>query len=131
MLRWKAIVVGSLGTAVLMLTTQLVFILLAALVGAAKGELSFLAQHKETIWLLLVLFFYCCSMAAGGVLTAYFAPDNPLPNALTVGLLVSCLSLVASLDSGNLSAKSVLAVILGTVSAVIGSLIWRRWMAPR
>ena len=125
---WKAVTAGVLTTIILVLMSQLIFILAAAYIGGAKGDLAFLAQHKETLWLVLALLSFCISMTMGGVATALFSQTNRIRNALIVGAVVSCLSLFASLGSDRLTPSSALLVILGVTFAALGAAAWQRWI---
>ena len=124
---WKAITAGVVITGILVLISQLVFILVAAYIGGAKGDFAFLAQHKETLWLVLALLTFCISMTLGGVVTAIISQTNQVRNALIVGGLVSCLSLATSLSSGQLTPISALVVVRGVTVTARGSAGWQRW----
>ncbi|MES9897575.1 MAG: hypothetical protein ABW148_00965 [Sedimenticola sp.] len=126
MSNWKAITGGTITTIILILTSQLGFILVAAFIGGAKNELAFLSEHKEMLWRLLALLSLCISMMIGGMATAFFSQTNLIRNALITGGLVSCLSLLTTIGKGGLTATSALVVILGVAFAAMGGAILNR-----
>ncbi|MEJ1335351.1 MAG: hypothetical protein RPU52_14885 [Candidatus Sedimenticola sp. (ex Thyasira tokunagai)] len=126
MSNWKAITGGTTITIILILTSQLGFILVAAFIGGAKDEFAFLSEHKEMLWRLLALLSLCISMMIGGMATAFFSQTNLIRNALITGGLVSCLSLLTTIGKGGLTATSALVVILGVAFAAMGGAILKK-----
>ncbi|MEJ1380012.1 MAG: hypothetical protein ROD09_03035 [Candidatus Sedimenticola sp. (ex Thyasira tokunagai)] len=126
MSNWKAITGGTIITIILILTSQLGFILVAAFIGGAKDEFAFLSEHKEMLWRLLALLSLCISMMIGGMATAFFSQTNLIRNALITGGLVSCLSLLTTIGKGGLTATSALVVILGVAFAAMGGAILKK-----
>ncbi|MES9904945.1 MAG: hypothetical protein ABW168_20000 [Sedimenticola sp.] len=127
MKNWKAIIAGVIFTTILVLVSQLAFVLIAAFIGGAKNDFAFLAEHKEVLWRLLALLFFCISMTLGGMATAFLSQINRVRNALIVGALVSLLSLLTIVGKGELTLTSTLLIGLGIAFAAAGGGAWKKW----
>ncbi len=127
MKNWKAIIAGVIFTTILVLVSQLAFVLIAAFIGGAKNDFAFLAEHKEVLWRLLALLFFCISMTLGGMATAFLSQINQVRNALIVGALVSLLSLLTAVGMGELTLTSTLLIGLGIAFTAAGGGAWKRW----
>ncbi|MES9857812.1 MAG: hypothetical protein ABW166_14605 [Sedimenticola sp.] len=128
---WKAITAGTITTIILLIISQLVFVLVAAFIGDAKGELAFISEHKELLWQAIGLLSFCISMMVGGMATAFFSQTDLTRNALIVGGVVSCLSLLATIQNGKITVSSALLVILGIAFAAVGSALRKRSLRSR
>lgn len=123
---WKAIAIGFVATMILELCMQLVYMLIAALIGTYSTSLPVVAQHKETLWLAGAFFSFAITMVLGGAITMMVARTRRLVNPFIVGILVTSVSVAASLGYNELTPKSVLLVCTGALFSILGGHFIRR-----
>ncbi len=123
---WKAVILGVIATTTLLLSSQLIFILIAAYIGGAKDELAFLSEHKEALWRVLALLSFGISLFIGGMITAFLAQKKPVASAMIAGGVACSLSLLTTLEGGQLTLTSALLVILGIMVAAAGGYFYKK-----
>jgi hypothetical protein len=124
-----AIIFGVIATVFIHLIAQLIFILTAAYIGNADGNLSFLATYKHELWFALGLLTQCITMFIGGAIVAFAAKSHVVVNAALVGALATCVSMAMSVGEDQFTFMSIMMVVIGAGCAALGSLAWDRYTA--
>ncbi len=126
-MNWKTLLVGTVATVVITLIFQLLFIVVAIGIGMSSHDSWFIAAYKKQLWFATALLTHCLSLAAGGLVTVYFAEQRPLLHAAVVGVLASIITLATSMANRDFSLMSGMLVVLGALSATLSAgIICRR-----
>ncbi len=120
---WKAITVGFVSTVIIGLVIQLVYVLVAALVGAYGFQSPWLSEYKEVLWLGGAALAFIIAMLIGGAITIAFARSTHLINPIVACTLAGLVSLMTSLDYSHLQWLSLVYLLMSGVFSAIGGKI--------
>ena len=127
---WKAITIGFTATLIIGLIIQLVYMLIAALIGAYSVSVPAIAPYKEILWLAGALSSFALTMLIGGAITMMAASTRKLINPLVACMLAGVVSVGITLGDGELTLKSIGIVLLGALFSVLGGHLVRRAEMP-
>ena len=130
MFDWKAILPGLLITIIISLFCQLIFTLIASFIGGTH-DTSFIATHKQQLWLFFGFLTLAISMFIGGFTTALFSHGSGLVNAITVGAVAGLLSILVSLTNSSPTLMSLVVLAVGMGFAAWGSRTCDAWAAAQ
>lgn len=124
-LDYKAILVGVFVTIVVLLSSQLAYVLIASYVGDAANQISWINHYKDTFWFVLSALAFAISFFIGGIVVSLASKNNHakpvILNALIVALIVNMLSVFTAADASLLNSKAVILTVLNILSAGYGA----------
>ena len=116
----KAFIYSSVISAIVLLSGQLAYVLLASYVSLAALDVAFLKTHIQTLWYSMSLLTYGICFAIGGFATALIAQNKKLATAAWVGFIVALVSVLTTDDLNDLNFKAVLFVFVGLACSALG-----------
>ena len=123
-MNWKALLAGSATIIFLGLLLQLLFLL------AATGYTLVIREHPDwqslgtVLAYALGIFSYFLIMSIGGYITANIARRHVYRHAIVIGAATTGLSLISSLQAGNITFTSISFIIAGIGFTAFGAYIW-------
>ena len=122
---FKAIFLGVFVTTVVLLSSQLAYVLIASYVGEAANQLTWVNQYKDTFWFALSAVAFAASFFIGGVVVSLSTQKNDLKmvvtNALIVALIVNSISVFTAAEVSLLNVKAIVLSLINLLSAAYGA----------
>ncbi|MBL3526339.1 MAG: hypothetical protein JMN27_07955 [gamma proteobacterium endosymbiont of Lamellibrachia anaximandri] len=120
---WKATAIGFVSTVIVGLVIQLIYVLVAALIGAYGFHSPWLSEYKEVFWLGGATLAFAITMLMGGAITVAVARSSRLINPVVACTLAGLVSLMTSLDYSHLQWLSLVYLLMSGVFSAIGGKI--------
>ena len=123
-MNWKALLAGSATIIFLGLLLQLIFLL------AATGYTVVIREHPQWQTFGTVLAYalgilgYFIIMSIGGYIAANIARRHVYRHAILIGAMTTGLSLISSIQAGNITLTSISFVVAGIGFTMIGAYFW-------
>lgn len=121
MLDFKGLLFGTVTTTIIFLTSQLIFILVAAYSGLAGVESAFWTQYKEIIWQGMGIATMCFSMLLGGALMRCFVGENQALHGFIVGAIISLFFAWSTAGRGDINLTGILVFTSGALCCALGA----------
>ena len=121
MIDFKALLLGTIATTIIFLTSQLLFILVAAYSGLAGLESAFWTQYKEIIWQGMGIATLCVSMLLGGALIRFMVNYQHALHGFIVGSIISIFFAWSTTGRGDINITGLLVFSAGALCCALGA----------